>query len=131
SRATPECLQDDRVDLLDTVDAVLQVLLPGPTRERVRKLAVVPERGKPLPELRGQLVVDIDPHSARRRPEDLVVQHVDAAQLLDRALVVFDPELDDDVGQARVASVALDDEERRRLLPAAVASSLLRRRRAG
>ena len=66
----------------------------------------------PIEELRRQLVVDVEPHPPRRRPEDLVVERVDAAQLLDRALVVLDAELDDHVRHIRVAAVALDDEER-------------------
>ena len=41
--------------------------------------------------------------------------------------MVVDAQVDDDVGEARVAAVALDDEERRRLLAAAVAARRLRR----
>jgi hypothetical protein len=36
--------------------------------------------------------------------------------------MVFDAEVDDDVGQLRVAAVALDDEQRRGLLAALVAA---------
>ena len=91
------------------------------------ELAVVAELRQPLAELRGELVVDGEPLVARRRAEDLVVERVDAAQLLDRPLVVLDAQLDDDVGQARVAAVALDDEERRGLLAAAVSACRLGR----
>ena len=53
------------------------------------------------------------------------MQAVEAPQLLDRALVVVDAEVDDDVGEPRVAAVPLDDEERRGLLAAPVAARSL------
>ena len=49
-------------------------------------------------------------------------------ELLDRALVVVDAQVDERVGEAGVAAVSLDDEQRRRLLAAAVAARRLRRR---
>ena len=48
-------------------------------------------------------------------------------QLVDRARVLVDAEVDERVGEPSVAAVALDDEQRRRLLPASVASRSLRR----
>ena len=55
------------------------------------------------------------------------MEAVDATQLLDGALVILDAKVDDDVGQRRVATVALNDEEGRGLLAAPVASGRLRR----
>ena len=54
------------------------------------------------------------------------MEAVEAPQLLDRALVVVDAQVDDDVGEPGVAAVPLDDEQRRRLLAAAVAARGLR-----
>ena len=51
---------------------------------------------------------------------------VEPAQLLDRALVVVDAEVDDEVGEPGVAAVALDDEQRGGLLAAPVAARSLR-----
>ena len=50
------------------------------------------------------------------------MQAVDAAQLLERSLVVVDAEVDEEVGEACVTAVLLDDEQARRLLAAAVAA---------
>ena len=41
--------------------------------------------------------------------------------------MIVDAQVDDAVGEVRVAAVALDDEQRRRLLAAAVAAGRLRR----
>ncbi len=54
------------------------------------------------------------------------MQAVQPGELGDGRLVVVHAEVDEDVGEPRVAAVALDDEERRRLLPAAVAAGGLR-----
>ena len=79
-------------------------------------------------DLRLQLVVDAQPLLARRLAEQLLVQAVEAAQLVDRRLVIVDAEVDEDVGEAGVAAVALDDDQRRGLLAALVAARRLRRR---
>ena len=50
------------------------------------------------------------------------MQAVQAAQLVDRPLVVVHAQVDEDVGEAGVAAVPLDDEERGRLLAARVAT---------
>ena len=104
------------------VDALLEVLDAGPVVERR-----VAERGEPLVDLGAERVVDREPVGARRLPEQGVVEAVEAPQLLDRALVVVDAEVDEGVGQPGVAAVALDDEQRGRLLAAAVAAGCLRR----
>ena len=54
------------------------------------------------------------------------MQAVQPPQLLDRRRVVVDAQVDEDVGQPRVAAVPLDDEERGRLLSAPVAARRLR-----
>ena len=79
-------------------------------------------------DLGPQLVVDRQPLVARSLPEQLLVQVVEAAQLLDRRLVVVDAEVDERVGEPRVAAVALDDEHGGRLLPPLVAAGRLCRR---
>ena len=58
------------------------------------------------------------------------MQVVEPPKLLDRGLVVVDTEVDEDVGQRRVAAVPLDDEKRRGLLAATVATGGLGRREA-
>ena len=50
------------------------------------------------------------------------MQPVEPPQLLDRRLVVVDAQVDERVGEAGVAAVALDDDQRRRLLAAFVAA---------
>ena len=59
--------------------------------------------------------------------EELLVDRVQAPKLFDRPLVVVDAQVDEDVGELRVAAVALDDEQAGRLLAAPVASGELRR----
>lgn len=49
------------------------------------------------------------------------------AELLERSFVVVDAEVDQDVGEPRVALLRADDEKTGRLLPAAVATGRLRR----
>ena len=51
----------------------------------------------------------------------------EAPQLVDRRFVIVDAEVDEDVREAGIATVALDDQERRRLLAAAVSAGGLRR----
>src|SRR6266545_3075794 len=126
SRAAPERLQDDGIDLFDPLNAVLEVLLPGPAREGILELARVAKVAESVAELRGELVVDGEPLLARGRAEDLVVERIDAAELLDRTLMILDAELDDHVRHARVAAVPLHDEEGGGLLPAAIAAGCLR-----
>ena len=55
------------------------------------------------------------------------MQVVEARELGDRLRVVVDAQVDEDVAEAGVAAVALDDEQRGRLLAAAVAAGGLRR----
>ena len=55
------------------------------------------------------------------------MEPVDSAQLGERVRVVVDAQVDERVGEARVAAVALDDEQRRGLAAAAVAARALRR----
>src|SRR5581483_9084681 len=112
SSSVPQRLEDDRVDPLDAVDALLQVLVAGPREEGLVELAFVAEAREPLTELACQLVVDLHPEPLRRLSEDLLMETVDAAELLQRALVVFDPQLDEDVGEPGVAAVLLHDEQR-------------------
>ena len=78
-------------------------------------------------QLGAEGVVDSEPLVARGGAEQRVVQSVDAPQLDERLGVVVDPEVDEDVREARVPSVALDDEEGRGLAPSAVAARRLRR----
>ena len=59
------------------------------------------------------------------------MEPVEALQLLDRARVVVDAQVDEDVRERRVAAVPLDDEERGGLLSAPVAACRLRGREAG
>src|SRR5207247_4715535 len=84
SHLAPQRVEDDRIDLLDSVNAVLEILLPGPTGERLREVAVIAELRQSLAQLSGQGLVDVEPLVARRLAEDLVVEAVDAPQLLDR-----------------------------------------------
>src|SRR4029453_9401238 len=97
----------------------------GPAEERVGELVLVSEAAQTVPELAFERVVDVDPVLLGRLPEEQIVDAVDAAELLDRALVVVDAEVDDDIGETGVAAVALDDQEARRLLSPAVAAGLL------
>src|SRR5689334_3364648 len=73
-----------------------------------------------LVELGAKRVVDREPLVPWGRAEQRVVHAVDAPELDERLRVVVDPEVDEDVGEAGVPTVALDDEERRRLAPPAV-----------
>ena len=50
------------------------------------------------------------------------MEAVEAAELLDRALVVVSAQVDEDVGEASIAAVLLHDEQRCRLLAPAVAT---------
>src|SRR5205823_6170961 len=74
-----------------------------------------------------ELVVDGDAFVARRLAEDRLVQAVEASQLLERPSVMLDPEVDDRVGELRVAAVLLDHEQGRRLLAATIAAGGLGR----
>jgi hypothetical protein len=55
------------------------------------------------------------------------MEPIDASELLERARVVVDAEIEEDVREAGVAAVGLDDEKRGGLLAAAVAAGRLRR----
>ena len=104
------------------VDALFEVRRAGPVLE-----TLVAELRQALVDLGAQLVVDGQPLVARGLAEELVVQAVEAPELLDRGLVVVDAQVDEDVGEPRVAPVPLDDEQRRGLLAAAVATRGLSR----
>src|SRR4029079_5123609 len=98
-----------------------------PGEEGVAELALVAEAREPLPQLGRQLFVDVQPEPFGRLAEDRLVEPEEPAKLLERALVVLDPQLDDDIGQARVTGIVLDDEQRCGLLAAPVAAGRLRR----
>src|SRR5437868_4358602 len=108
-----KCLQDDGVDCILTVDALLEVRDSRPRVERV-----VAEPRETVAHLVREGPFEREPLVARRLAEQPVVQLVQTAQLVDRALVVVDAEIDEDVGQLRVPAVPLHDEQRRRLLAA-------------
>src|SRR5690242_1646517 len=93
----PQLLEHDRVDLVDSVDPLLEVLGPGPACEGGRELAVVAEPSEPLTQLAGERVVDGHPLGARRAAEEGEVEAVEPRQLDDRLGVVVDAEVDEDV----------------------------------
>src|SRR5919201_1054743 len=126
SVTAPQLLQHDRVDGIDPVHAFLEILYAGPPGQCVREVAVVAERRKAHCQLAAQLLVDRDPLLARRLAEERVVQPVEAAELLDRSLMVVDAEIDEDVRQPCVPALRLHDEQRRRLLSPAVPACRLR-----
>ena len=74
-----------------------------------------------------ELFVDLDPARPRRRAEQQDVHVVEPRELGYRLWMVVGAKVDEDVGQARVAAVPLDDEDRRGLLSPAVASCRLGR----
>src|SRR5437868_2153036 len=121
----PQLLEHDRIDALDPLNALLEVLVPGPVEERVGELAFVAELCESFSELCGQIGVDLEPVLGRRLAEDRPVQAVDPAQLVQRAGMLVHPYVDDLVGEPRVAAAALDDEQCRRLLSAAVVAGCL------
>src|SRR5581483_12064046 len=122
----PQLLEHQGVDQLDPVDAPFEVLRPRPARERGFELAGVAEAAQPLAQLGRQLVVDRQPFRARRLAVQRTVEPVETRQLADRLPVIVDAEVDDAVGEAAVAAVALDDEQGGRLLAAAVTPRSLR-----
>ena len=73
-------------------------------------------------QLGPQRVVHRQPPVARGPAEEGVVDAVEPAELLDRARVIVDAQVDQHIGEPGVATVALDDEEGGRLLAAAVAA---------
>ncbi len=124
--------EDDRVDPVESADAVLEVLRPGPRLERAPKIGVgVAEPVEAFAKLLGELLVDVDPLALRRLAEIEVVEAEKPLELVDRRRVVVDPQVDEHVGEARVAAALPDDEERRRLLAAPVAAGGLRSGEAG
>ena len=74
---------------------------------------VVAELREPRRDLVAELPFERQPVLARRHAEEPVVQSVDPPQLVDRALVVVDAEVDGDVGELGVAAAA----PRRRAAP--------------
>ena len=84
-----------------------------------------PSRARCYAQLLGERVVDLDPLVARCPAEQLLVDGVEPAELLDRSRVVVDAEVDQRVGEPGVATALLDDEQRGRLLPAPVAAGRL------
>ena len=119
ARLVAQSLQHDRVDGVRPVDALLEVLLACPVLESVE-----PEDGEPGRDLPAQAVVDL--HQLER-----VLSRTapggsrTPAELLERALVVVDAEVDEHVGQSGIPLLRPDDENRRRLLPAPVPPGLL------
>ena len=79
--------------------------------------------GEPVAQLRGEVASTLDPLVRGRLAEQHWCLVVDAPQLRERRGVIVDAQVDDGVGQARVAAAALDHEQRRRLLAAAVAAA--------
>ena len=75
-------------------------------------------------ELGGERAVEQDPVGVGRPPKRLV-DRVEPAELVDRRGMVVGAQVDDDVREAGVAAVRLDDEERGGLLPAPVAAGRL------
>ena len=92
-----------------------------PSRRGPCQLALVTERREPVVQLSASVSSTVTSPPAVYA-EDLVVQAVEALKLGDRALVVVDPKIDDDVREAGVAGVLLHDEQRCGLLAAAVPS---------
>src|SRR5579859_2889611 len=113
-------LQDDGVDRIVTVDALLEIRDARPGVEVCEAETI-----EPCAHLGEQIALEREPPLARRAPEQAVVERVQALQLVDRSYVVLDPEVDERVRQLSVAAVALDDEERRGLLAAPVAARRL------
>ena len=64
-----QVLEHDRVDRVLAVDALLEVLDPGPVGE-----PLVAERGEPRPHLGGELALERQPLGARRPAEERLVQ---------------------------------------------------------
>ena len=93
-------VEDDGIDGVVAVHALLEVLDAGPRVERV-----VAEPGEPLVDLGAQLALERQPVLARAQPEQAIVELVEAAQLVDRSLVVVDAEVDEEVRQGGVAAV--------------------------
>src|SRR5437667_4920760 len=128
--SSPQLLEHDGIDRVESVHALLEVLVPGPAGERLGELAVVAQPRELLAQLAGELRVDLDPLRPGRLAEDRVVEAVQPRELVDRTLVVVDTEVDEDVRELAVAAVALDHEERRRLLAPRVPARRLRGREA-
>src|SRR5581483_10320359 len=103
------------------VEPLLEVLDARP-----RAQALVAEPLQPLVHFRLQCGVERQPPVAGCLAEEPEVERVQTAQLLDRMRVVVDAQVEDEVGELRVAAVALDDHERRRLLAAPVSARGLR-----
>src|SRR5438034_617165 len=81
------------------LDPLLEVLDARPVLE-----PLVAEALQPFVELAPQLRVHGEPLRARRAAEQLVVQAVEAPELLERPRVVVHAEIDERVGQPRVAA---------------------------
>src|SRR5439155_18946503 len=127
SRRLPaQRLENDGVDTRDAVGALLQVRRAGPRVEGLLELSLVTEFPEPFLELCAQRLIDVEPVLRRCDAEQLVVQRVDPAELGNWKLVIVDAQIDDRVGQVRVARVLLHDEQGGGLLPAAVPAGGLR-----
>lgn len=101
-------LEHERVDLVLTVDALLQVILARcPVLEPLEA-----EDGKAVPDLGSETVVDGDPLGTRRRDEELLVDLEDAPELCKGTLVIVHAQVDEDVGQSGEALLRTDDENR-------------------
>ena len=83
------------------------------------------EPREPVPELGLERAVDLEPLRVGCLPEEGCMDPQEPRELLDRRLVVVDPEIDERVGEPRVAALVSDDEQRRRLLAPPVASCRL------
>src|SRR5207237_8165860 len=88
-----KCLQDDGVDCILTVDALLEVRDSRPRVERV-----VAEPRETVAHLVREHSLEREPLLARRSSEEQVVAGVDAAERVDRALVVVEPGVDEHGG---------------------------------
>jgi len=73
---------------------------------------------EPLPELRRQPIVHVEPLLRGSLPEQELVDSPESPKLLDRRRVIVHAQIDEHVARGAVAGVALDDIEGRRLLPA-------------
>src|SRR4051812_9894969 len=81
-------VEHDRIDLLDAVDAFLEVRGARPVGERLLQVAVVTQAPQPLAELAREGFVDVEPVLRRRCAEELLMQSEQTAELRDRPFVV-------------------------------------------
>src|SRR4029450_7179447 len=98
SRLPPQLLEHHRVDRLDAVHPLLEILAAGPAEKGVVQLAVEAEAPQTLAQLRAERLVDRKPLLPGGLAEDGPVQTVDPAQLLERPFVIVHPQVDENVG---------------------------------